>query len=241
MKQALETFAFVRTIALRTCTLVVVVAASWQTQAQDAKTPYPNMAPVDQYMMERSAETALALTAAPPSISGDAEVMVMGPHGYEIAVKGKNGFVCMVERSWMSGIDDPAFWNPKLRGPICLNPAAARSYLPRTIKKTELILAGRSKAQMFADIKVSLDKKELPAPEPGAMCYMLSKQGYLSDSDGHWHPHLMFFAPLTDPAAWGAGLPGSPVLAFKGTEGMTVFLVPVGKWSDGTAASMGDH
>ena len=71
--------------------------------------------------------------------------------------------------------------------------------------------------------------------EPGAMCYMLSKQGYLSDSDGHWRPHLMFFTPLTDPAAWGAGLPGSPVIAFPGTEGMTIFLVPVGKWSDGSS------
>jgi hypothetical protein len=230
-----------KAVAVRGLAAVVVVAAVWQAQAEDAKTPYPKMAPVDQYMMERSAEIALALSAAPTSISGDAEVMVMGRNGYEIAVKGKNGFVCMVERAWMSGADDPGFWNPKLRGPICLNAAAARSYLPRTIKKTELILAGRSKAEMFADVQAALDKKELPAPEPGAMCYMLSKQGYLSDSDGHWHPHLMFFAPLTDSAAWGANLPGSPVIAFKGTEGMTVFLVPVGKWSDGTDASMGEH
>jgi hypothetical protein len=240
-RKVLTTYALIRTIALRSCALVVLTGAGWLAQPQDAKTPYPKMAPVDQYMMERSAEIALALSAAPPSISGDAEVMVMGRQGYEIAVKGKNGFVCMVERSWMGGVDDPAFWNPKLRGPICLNPAAARSYLPRTIKKTELILAGRSKTQMFAEIQAALDKKELPAPEPGAMCYMLSKQGYLSDSDGHWHPHLMFFAPLTDPAAWGAGLPGSPVIAFKGTEGMTIFLVPVGRWSDGTAASVGEH
>jgi hypothetical protein len=230
-----------RAIALRSFSLVAVLAAAWQAQAQDAKAPYPNMAPLDQYLMEQSAEIALARSAAPESISQDGEVMVLGRHGYETVVKGKNGFVCMVERSWMAPIDDPNFWNPKLRGPICLNPAAARSYLPRTIKKTELILATRSKAQMFADIQAALDKKELPAPEPGAMCYMMSKQGYLSDSDGHWHPHLMFFAPLTDPAAWGAGLPGSPIIAFKGTEGMTIFLVPVAKWSDGTSASMGEH
>ena len=230
-----------RNLALRSFALVVVVAAAWQARAQDAKAPYPNMAPLDQYLMERDAEIAMALSAAPESISKDAEVMVLGQHGYETVVKGKNGFVCMVERSWMGGIDDPAFWNPKLRGPICLNPAAVRSYLPRTIKKTELILATRSKAQMFADIQAALDKKELPSPEPGAMCYMLSKQGYLSDSDGHWHPHLMFFAPLTDSAAWGANLPGSPVIAFKGTEGMTIFLVPVAKWSDGTAASVGER
>jgi hypothetical protein len=45
-----------------------------------------------------------------------------------------------------AGADDPEFWNPKLRAPICLNPPAARTYLPITAKKTELILAGRSKA-----------------------------------------------------------------------------------------------
>jgi hypothetical protein len=228
-------------IALGSFAVFVLVAAASGARAEDAKTSYPKMAPVEQYMMERSAEIALAQSAAPPSISGDAAVMVLGGHGYETVVQGKNGFVCMVERSWMAGTDDPNFWNPKLRGPICLNPASVRSYLPRTIKKTELILATKSKTQMFADIKAALDKKELPSPEPGAMCYMLSKQGYLSDSDGHWHPHLMFFAPLTDPAAWGAGLPGSPVIAFKGAEGMTIFLVPVVTWSDGTTDSMGGH
>ncbi|HEY6413917.1 MAG TPA: hypothetical protein VIX42_09525 [Edaphobacter sp.] len=230
-----------RDIALGSFALVVLTAAAWQAPAQDGKTPYPNMAPLDQYLMERSAEIALARSAAPESISQDSEVMVLGRQGYETAVKGKNGFVCMVERSWTAPINDPDFWNPKGRAPICLNPASVRSYLPRTIKKTEVMLATKSKAQMFADIKAALDKKELPAIEPGAMCYMLSKQAYLSDRDPHWHPHLMFFTPLTDPAAWGAGLQGSPVIAFKGTEGMTVFLVPVTRWSDGTAAPVLEH
>jgi hypothetical protein len=91
---------------------------------------------------------------------------------------------------------------------------------------------------MFADMSTAFDKKELPALEPGAMCYMLSKQGYLSDRDGHSRPHLMFFVPLTEPASWGTGLSGSPVVvAFIDTpERLTVFLIPVAKWSDGTAA-----
>jgi hypothetical protein len=143
----------------------------------------------------------------------------------------------MVERSWTAGIDDPDFWNPKLRAPICFNPSVARSYLPITLKKTELILAARSKAQMFEDIKAAFEKKELPELESGAMCYMMSKQGYLSDRDGHWRPHLMFFVPLTDPTTWGAGLPGSPIIGVKDAPGrLTVFLIPVGRWSDGTAA-----
>ncbi len=224
-------------MTFRTIALVVVLSAAWQMQAEDAKTPYPHMAPLDQYLMERDAEIALARSAAPASISGDAEIMVLGRHGYETAVKGKNGFVCIVERSWMAPIDDPEFWNPKMRGPNCFNAPGARFTIPVDIKKTESVLAGRSGAEMAEDIKTALDKKEVPALEPGAMCYMMSKQGYLNDRAGHWHPHLMFLVPTTDAAAWGANLDGSPILALEDhLERYTLFLVPIGKWSDGTAA-----
>ena len=221
---------------VKSIALMVTLGAAMPALAQDAKAAYPSMTPLDQYLMEdRNSEIALAQSAAPESISRDAEVMVLGRHGYETAIKGTNGFVCIVERSWTKPIDDPDFWNPKLRAPICFNAAAARSYLPRTIKKTDLILAGRTKPQMIEAIAASIEKKELPAMEPGAMCYMLSKQGYLSDRDGHWHPHLMFFVSQADPAAWGAGLPGSPIFAFNDTwEHLTTFLVPVRQWSDGT-------
>lgn len=226
----------IRTIAFGGLGILMMLTAVRQAQAQDNTTPYPKMAPLDQYLMERSAEITLARSAAPPSIAQDAEVMVFGKHGYEIADGGKNGFVCIVERGWTAPIDSSDFWNPKLRGPICFNAPAARSYLPLTLKKTELVLAGRSKAQMAEAISTAIDKKELPTMEPGAMCYMLSKQGYLSDSAGHWHPHLMFFAPLAEAEAWGANQPGSPLIATKvETDRLTIFMLPVGKWSDGTA------
>ena len=232
-----------RTIPIRSFTLVVVLGWAWHAKAEDAKTPYPSMAPLDQYLIaDRNTEIDLARSAAPESISRDAEVMVLGRHGFETVVQGKNGFVCMVWRSWAAGTEDPEFWNPKLRAPICFNAPAARFNVPLTIKKTELVLAARSKAQIFEVIEAAFDKKELPALESGAMCYMLSKQGYLSDHDGHWHPHLMFFVPLTDPAAWGAGLPGSPVLGVKDASNRhTLFLIPVAKWSDGTAAPIDEH
>ena len=232
------------TSALTTFVLLVMVGAAWlpHAHAQNATAPYPSMAPVDQYLMERNAEIALARSAAPESISRDAEVLVLGRQGYESADKGKNGFVCIVERSWTAGINDPDFWNPKLRGAICLNAAAARTYLPITIKKTELVLAGRSKAQMFEGLKTAFDKKELPPLESGAMSYMLSKESYLGDRNGHWHPHLMFFVPLADSATWGASLPGSPILRSDAPEDrLTIFLVPVAKWSDGTPDPTHDH
>jgi len=232
----------IKTITLRYFALVVLLAAAWQAQADDAKSPYPSMAPLEQYLMDQAAEIAMARSAAPASISGDADVMVLGRKGYETAVKGKNGFVCIVERSWTAGVDDPDFWNPKLRGPICFNRPAVQSYLPLTIRKTELILAGQSKAQMSDSINAAFEKKELPTPESGAMCYMMSKQGYLSDRGGRWHPHLMFFVPLTDAVTWGADLPGSPILAAKDSlDRLTIFMIPLPKWSDGTDEPMNAH
>jgi hypothetical protein len=216
--------------------LVAALIASRPVAAQDAKQPYPNMAPIEQYLMDRDAEIALARSAAPDSISRDAEVLVLGRHGFETAVKGKNGFVCIVERSWTSAADRD-FWNPKVRTPICYNASAAHSILLRNIKSTDLILAGRTKAQTDEAIVAAVDKKELPAMEPGAMCYMMSKQGYGGDSVQHWPSHLMFFYSQTDPATWGAGLPGSPILAVSDTqEHLTTFAIGVQRWSDGTEA-----
>ncbi len=230
-------------VAAKTLALIVLSSILFGAQAQDQKATYPNMAPIDQYLIaDRDAEIALARTAAPESISRDAEVLVLGRHGYETAVKGKNGFVCIVERSWAAGKDDPDFWNPKIRAPFCLNPAAARSYLALTSKKTELVLLGQSKAEVYDKIETAFDKKELLPPEPGAMCYMMSKEGYLNDRDGHWHPHLMFFVPQADAKLWSANSPGSPILADEdASDRLTVLLVPVAKWSDGTADSSHMH
>src|ERR1700676_626369 len=188
-------------IALASSVLVVALGAGSQMQAQ-SKTPYPSMVAVDRYLMpDRNAEIALARSAAPDSISHDAKVLVLGPHGYETAVEGKNGFVCVVERGWMGPFDgefSANFWNPKIRGPVCFNPPAARSILPMTYKRTEMVLAGQSKAQMMDGIKTFI-KQELPPLEPGAMSYMMSKEQLLNDgSHPNWMAHLMFYTPLMD-------------------------------------------
>jgi len=230
----------VRTITLATFALIAVLGATRPGRTADAKTPYPSMAPLEQYLMaDREAEITLARSAAPPSVSRDATVMVLGTHGYETAVEGTNGFVCVVERAWMGPFDSPEFWNPKNRGPLCFNPPAARSILPLTLKRTDLVLAGLSKAQIIDGLK-AFQNNGLPPVEAGGMSYMMSRQGRLNDSAGHWVPHLMFYLPLTDAMTWGAGVAGSPVLLnpqFSGApEPVTEFMIPVSQWSDGTPA-----
>jgi hypothetical protein len=230
-----------RTIALSSFVLAIVLAAAWPAPARDSKSPYPSMAPLEQYLMDRDAEIALARSAAPEEISRDADILVLGRHGYETAVKGKNGFVCVVERRWMGqfeGEDADQFWNPKDRGPVCFNPPAARSILPITIKRTEMVLAGQSQAQIFEGMKAFV-KQGLPPLEPGAMSYMMSKEQRLNDgAHPNWMAHLMFYTPLMDGSVWGADLPHTPVMLnpqFHGApEPINVFMVPAGWWSDGT-------
>src|SRR5580698_1355700 len=210
-------------------------------QGNSVSEQYSRMAAVEQYLMADSgAEIAMARSAAPQAIAQDASILILGRGGYKTTVDGKNGFTCLVERSWMSPFDRPEFWNPKIRGPICYNPAEVRTVLPYTLNRTKLFLAGRPKAQVREIIAASVAKKELPAPEAGAMSYMLSKMGYLGDSAGHWCPHLMIHVPKTSEATWGANRAGSPVLYNDELRDMpepeTIFLIPVANWSDGSAA-----
>jgi len=200
---------------------------------------YPRMAPLDQYLMrDPLEEIALARSAAPPAISATATVLVLGREGFETAVKGTNGFTCIVERGWTAPFESAEFWNPKVRSPICYNPAASRSNLLYTLRRTKLALAGRSKEEMLDEVRGALARSELAPPEPGAMSFMMSKDGYLGDTQGHWHSHLMFHVPKAEAATWGANLPGSPVLLDerKFPEPQSIFLVPIGHWSDGTEA-----
>jgi hypothetical protein len=226
------------TMALQNWGLILTLCAGWPAQAQDARTPYPTMVPVDQYLIAvHDQEIALARSAAPESISRDAQVLVLGRQGYETAVKGTNGFVCVVNRSWMLPFDNPEFWNPAVRLPFCLNPPAVRSVLPLTIKEAEWVFAGLTKAQLLDRTKAAFDKGELPLPEPGSMCYMMSKQQNFGPKYGNADSHLMFWFPQKDHVNWGAEFPGVPVDVHQySPQPITEFAISVSKWSDGTPA-----
>lgn len=241
-------------IAIQGLALLAVLGTAHSAMAQEAATSYPpasypRMAPIEQYLMNRDAEIALARSAAPDAISRDASVLVLTRHGYETAAEGKNGWVCWVGRSWMAMFDHPEFWNPKVRAAECINPPAARSVLPYAYKRTELILAGHSKEEVIAALQAAINKKELPPLEPGTVSYMMSKSSYLTDAGGHNMPHLMFYEPGKDGTAWGANLANSPLMAvnlwylsaeaypqLKAFPPVSVYLVGVEKWSDGSSA-----
>jgi hypothetical protein len=254
---SVELFAMLRTTTTRAIrrivagvlALLIFVPAGVNAQS-DMKKKYPTMAPINEYLMNRDAEIAMARSAAPAAISRDATVLVLTRKGWETAVKGTNGFVCMVERAWASGIDFPEIWNPKMRGADCLNPAAARTLLPIVYKLTQMEMAGDSEKARIAGIQAAFAKKEIPPLEPGAIGYMMSKESYLSDNAPSDLSHVMFFlATRETDSEWGGWLPHVPVGSFSywfpnpGHENpldrelppLRVLIIAVPRWSDGTS------
>jgi len=227
------------------CNLILLLGASVSVSAGAGEThgPYPTPASFEPFRFASpSEEIAMARRAAPASISKDAEILTLGSHGYETAVRGKNGFVCLIQRSWVNLFDDPEFWNPKIRVSICFNPPAARSVLPEYLERTRWVLSGVPKVTLVERTRAAVAPHVISDPLPGSMSYMMSRQGYIHDNAGHWHSHVMFFTPHTDGAQWGANVSGGPIFSQDmGPEPVTYFFVVVPMWSDGSVESPEKH
>nr|WP_082878949.1 hypothetical protein [Luteibacter rhizovicinus] len=207
----------------------------------------PGMAPIDAYLLDRATEISLARSAAPPAIAKDATVLVLTRTGYETAFKGTNGFVCYVGRGFGGAPDWPERWDTKIRAAACDNPPAVPTMTALLKLRTALTLAGKSDGQIMDRIKAALRTGEIPRLAAGALCYMMSKNAYLSAQGEHNMAHVMFYVPTKDGTTWGANLPGSPVVGgnywylLPGHEAdiatlppISVFLVATSTFSDGT-------
>jgi hypothetical protein len=243
----------IRTIVAGAIVLVSLLSMIASARAQDEERPYPKMLPLEQYLMDRNEAIALARSAAPESISKGASVLVLTTKGWETAVKGTNGFVCMAGPSWTASIDFYDVWSPKQRGAICLNPAAVRSILPIFYKMTQMTMAGVVDVKgRIAGIQEAYAKKEIPPLEPGAMSYMMSKDAYLTHL-GHTHNlcHVMFFLPMKASGELGDNEPNSPIFSTsmwfpdpdkpdsplnKELPPLRTVPIAVPYWSDGTVA-----
>lgn len=198
------------------------------------------MAPLERYLMaDAKTEIALARSAAPPSVSDNASVLVLTREGYREAVHGKNGFTCFVERSWTAAFGDPVFWDPAIRAPNCFNPPAVRTVLPQYVARTKWAIAGADENEMKAKTRAAFAAHRFTAPAAGGFSFMLSKLGDLGDpaKGGPWLPHVMFFIPHGQAGAWAASLDRSPVIGQEGgPDESTVLFIPVRRWSDGSPA-----
>jgi hypothetical protein len=214
--------------------------------------PYPKMAPVDQYLMEKTPRFSWRGVPLPIPYPATRRFWFWEGRATRLRSKARTALSAWWKRGWMGMFDWPEFWSPKVRAADCLNPQAARSILPIVYLRTRMVMAGRSKAEIVSAVKAAFEKKQLPSLESGAMAYMMSKSAYLTDEGDHNGPHLMFYTPVENAKDWGSEAAGSPVVSspywfisrkeqsqMNGLPPILVFVVMVADWSDGTPA--GQH
>lgn len=176
-----------------------------EASAQDARLP------MSDYLIPEAEEIALARSAAPTNISGQAAVLVLTSRGYEERVPGTNGFTCAVFRSWSNPLAWGFFWNPRIRVPICLNPDASASILPMQLRRTRLVIEGRDGEAVVSGANAGLEAGDYPLPGPTAMAYMMSARQYLSDRAQAGQPHVMFYRPFAQNEQFGGNAFAGPL------------------------------
>jgi hypothetical protein len=206
--------------------IVITAALAGPVTAQ-----YP---PFSEYLMTRDTEIALAKSAAPAAISGRATIKVLTKSGYEVALRGDSGFVCMVMRGWAAPTYTPAqlrnlVYDSSVRAPICFDPAASRTVMPYYEMRSKLGMEGKTPDQIAEGIQQAYVKGELPRRDTVSFAYMWSADQNLGKGIGHWHPHMMIFAPYYENSMLGGNEPGSHLPQVTDDSGtpFTVVVIPV--------------
>jgi len=191
-------------------------------------------APIGEVMMTPEAEIALAKSAAPEQISAHATIKVLTTSGFNVAIEGNNGFVCIVMRGWGAPTFSPAslrdlVYFAKLRAPICFNPVASRTVLPLQELRTKLGMAGKTPDQIAQGVAEAYARGELPKMDTVAFAYMFSADQVLGPAIRHWHPHVMVYTPYYDNSMLGGNPVGGPLPVVTDDAGspFAVTIIPV--------------
>ena len=221
--------------------MVSVLAVAAAGSASVAGASQSALTRIEPYLMaNQQQEIALAQSAAPPAIAMHATVMVLTAQGYVTKVKGSNGFICVVTRSWDSAgkPNQPHFWDPRIRVAKCYNPPAARTVFDENLlMKTRLVAAGASRAEIVDRVKAAWAAGKIEEDPAGAMSYMMSKRSWgVGGSPGAWRPHLMFYFPAGKVPDLGANLGGVPVVSGAEDDHTTTVNVLAPVWSDRSPA-----
>jgi len=211
--------------------LLVLLMGSLQAGLRAQEMKYP---PLSAYMMPHDDEIALAKSAAPAAISDRATIEVLTENGFEVAHQGDDGFVCFVMRGFTGA---PTFtpaqfrfmvYDPKTLAPICLNPQAVKEVLPYYELRTKLGIQGKTPEQIAQTVQEAYDKGEIPKRDQVSFGYMWSADQVLGPA-GHWHPHVMIFAPNYENPMIGGNEMGSHLPAVSDDAGtpFAVIVIPV--------------
>ena len=194
----------------------------------------PTYPPFHQYSMAREAELKLLRTAAPSSITDRATLKVLTQNGYEVARNGDNGFTCVVMRGWSAPTYTPKqfvdfTYDAMIRAPICFDPIASRTVLPYYELRSKLGMEGKTPNQIADAVATAYATGALPRREGVSFAYMWSAEQQLGQGIGHWHPHVMIFAPYYTNEMLGGNAFGSPLPQLSDDAGtpFAVVVIPV--------------
>lgn len=210
--------------------LLFVPAASAQTLKSQAH-KYP---PIEDYLMPQASEIALAKSAAPANISDSASLKVLTTSGFKVVHEGNNGFVCVVMRGFSAPTYTPAqfrdlVYDSSVRAPICFNPQAVKEVLPYYELRTKLAMQGKDPDEIAEGVRAAYTSGELPKRNGVSFAYMWSADQNLASGIGHWHPHVMVFAPHYDNSMVGGNAFGAPLPQLTDDAGtpFSVVVIPV--------------
>lgn len=187
---------------------------------------------LDPFLYAQGYEIRLARSAAPASVSSIASVWVLGRQGYERVIQGTNGFNCLVERGWAEIATPRTFLDPRMKAPICFNALASETVMQRVFFRTRLVLEGKSREQVDQAVSAAYLDGTLRSPVTTAVAYMMSSGQWLGETFGHWHPHMMIYAPYISAADLGKQRleDVGPMMAELAGTPNALFVVPMPKF-----------
>ena len=166
----------------------------------------------------RDAQIQLARSAAPAEVSDHATIMILGKNGYETAVKGANGFTCLVLRQYLNTIE-----------PECYDAEGSRTTLQTDLFIETQRAQGVSDADIDKAIEAGYKSGKFKAPAKPGIVYMMSPHNRVFDPDAKkvisFPGHLMFYAPYATKATVGSGK-GAPYIVNPGKPNALLIVVP---------------
>ncbi len=196
---------------------VLPVMAAFLAAVQAAETPRCSAD------TPRERQLELVRSAAPPEISGNATLYILGKKGYEAVQKGSNGFSCIVDRELVDAQE-----------PKCFDAEGSSTILLARMRVEELRAQGVSEAKIDAEIEEGYKAGTYKAPRKPGIVYMLSQVNWVVTPRRtiiHFGPHLMFYDPYATDQDLGntqtsGGIPGVPFMVHPGRPDALIIVVP---------------
>jgi hypothetical protein len=191
--------------------LISLLALLWFADPQQPLTKVDANTPAAQ-------QIAIARSAAPDEVSKDAAVYVLGKKGYELAVKGSNGFTCLIERERADTV-----------APECFDAEGSRTTVQAVLFREAERAKGATDKDIDAAVAAGYKQGRFHAPAKPGIVYMMSNQNYVVNPSTqkviHFPGHLMFYAPYATTKTVGSGK-GAPYIVHPGLPDALMIVVP---------------